>query len=137
MEEYKHLIEPFQERIEETGKKLHGNFIMNIRISMLRDIERLKVKNKVLDKCCVVYSMWEGYKEEVNYKSFLEKMKELGIDVFDLHVSGHADHTAFNEVIEITDPKAVIPMHTENKDKIRDFTDKAIILDDMEVYEVK
>ena len=80
--------------------------------------------------------MWEGYKNEEIYRRFLDKMKEIDIDVFDLHVSGHADYTAFNEVLDITRPEAVIPMHTENKEKIRDFTDKAVILDDMEIYEL-
>ena len=133
IEEYKKFIDPFQEKIKLTGKKLHSEFIMNIRISMLKDIEKLK--NKVLDNCCIVYSMWEGYKKEEDYKKFLDKMKELEIDVFDLHTSGHADYTAFNQIIDITNPEAVIPMHTEKKEKIKEFTDKAVILDDMETYE--
>ena len=131
-EEYKKYIEPFQEKINETGKLLHGKFIMNIRVSMLKDIERLK--DNTLNNCCVVYSMWEGYQKEEIYKRFLSKMKELNIDIYNLHVSGHADYTAFNQVIEITNPKAVIPMHTENKEKIKDFTDKAVILEDMETF---
>ena len=131
-EEYKKYIEPFQNKIGETGKLLHGKFIMNIRVSMLKDIERLK--DKVLDNCCVVYSMWEGYQKEEIYKNFLDRMKKLNIDIYNLHVSGHADYTAFNQVIEITKPNAVIPMHTENKEKIKDFTDKAVILEDMETY---
>ena len=134
-EEYKKYIEPFQEKINETGKLLHSKFIMNIRVSMLKDIERLK--DKVLNNCCVVYSVWEGYQKEDIYKKFLNRMKELNIDIYNLHVSGHADYTAFNQIIEITNPNVVIPMHTENKEKIKNFTDKAIILDDMEVYELK
>ena len=134
-EEYKQYIEQFQERINETGKMLYGKFIMNIRVSMLKDIERLKTKNNVLNNCCVVYSMWEGYKQEKMYRKFLDKMKELKIDVFNLHVSGHADCTAFNELINITKPEAVIPIHTENKEKIKSFTNKAVILNDMETYE--
>ena len=51
------------------------------------DIERLKKVSKVLNNACVVYSMWEGYKEENQYKKFLDKMKELDIDVISLHVS--------------------------------------------------
>ena len=132
-EEYKKYIEPFQERINKTGKLLHGKFIMNIRISMLNDIERLK--ESVLNNCCVVYSMWEGYQKEEIYKKFLDRIKELNIDIYNLHVSGHADYTAFNQIIEITNPNAVIPMHTENKEKIKDFTDKAVILEDMETFE--
>ena len=135
MEEYKKYIEPYQEKIEQTGRKLHGKFIMNIRTSMLKDIEKLR--NKVLDNACVVYSMWEGYKKDDVYREFLQKMKEFGIDVIDLHVSGHADYTAIEEVIDITKPEAVIPIHTENKEKIREFTDKAVILEDMEIYEIR
>ena len=77
--------------------------------------------------------IWKSTKEDI-YKKFLDRMKELNIDIYNLHVSGHADYTAFNQVIEITKPNAVIPMHTENKEKIKDFTDKAVILEDMETY---
>ena len=90
---------------------------MNIRVSMLKDIERLKIENKVLNNCCIVYSMWEDIKKKNHIKHFLDKMKELNIDIYNLHVSGHADYTAFNMVLDITEPKAVIPMHTENKRK--------------------
>lgn len=135
IEEYKKFIEPFQERINQTGKKLHSKFIMNIRASMLQDIERLKLENNVLDNACIVYSMWEGYKED-SYKKFLDRMIELKIDILDLHVSGHADYTAINHVLDITKPDVVIPIHTENKEKIIEYTNNAIILDDMESYEI-
>lgn len=131
---YKPYIEPFEEKIKLAGKKLHGKFIMNIRVSMLKDIEKLKLKNKVLENCCVVYSMWLGYKEEELYKNFLDKMKELNIDVIDLHTSGHADSFTIKEVIDMVNPEAVIPIHTENKEKIKELTKKAVILEDGEVY---
>ena len=102
-----------------------------------KDIERLKLKNNLLDNCCVIYSMWDGYKNEEIYNNFLEKMKELNIDVFDAHVSGHADYTAFEQLFKITNPDAVIPIHTEKKEKIKEYTEKAVILEDMEVYEIK
>ena len=136
IEVYKEFILPFEKRIKETGKKLHGKFIMNIRVSMLKDIEKLKLKNKVLNNCCVIYSMWEEYKKEDYYKKFLDKMQELGIKVFNLHVSGHADYTAYKGIIDITKPDAVIPIHTENKEKIKDYTNKAVILEDMEAFEI-
>lgn len=61
---------------------------MNIRISMLRDIEKLKLKNNVLDNCCVLWSLWEGYAKEPEYQQFLDKMKELKIPVIEgQHVS--------------------------------------------------
>ena len=110
---------------------------MNIRVSMLNDIIKLKTKNKCLNNCCVIYSMWLGYKEEELYKEFLDKMKELSIPVIDLHVSGHADYLALKQVIDITKPDIVIPIHTENKQKIKEYTDKAVILEDMQTLTVK
>ena len=50
---------------------------------------------------------------------------------------GHADYTALNQVIDITAPDVVIPIHTENGEKIKEYTDKAVILDNMQLYEVK
>lgn len=86
--EYRPYIELFENKMKQTGRILReGNFIMNIRISFARDIEKLKLKNKVLDNCCVVWSLWNGYKEEEEYKQFLNKMKELDIDVIDGHTS--------------------------------------------------
>ena len=58
-EPYNQYIEPYLKKIKQTGRILHGKFLMNCRVSMWRDIEKLKLKNKVLDNCCVIYSIWE------------------------------------------------------------------------------
>jgi ribonuclease J len=87
MPEYRQYVEPYQAKIQMTGKQLHKPFIMNIRVSMLRDIEKLKSKSKVLDNACVIYSMWEGYKEQDIFKNFLAKMEKLDIDVYSIHTS--------------------------------------------------
>ncbi len=135
--EYRQFIEPYEEKIKLTGHKLHEKFIMNIRVSMLRDIEKLKLKSKVLDNACVVYSQWLGYKQDELYKKFLNRMKELDIDVLDLHTSGHADNLTIRKMIELTAPNVIIPIHTENKQRIKEYTDKAVILEDMETFELK
>lgn len=136
--EYRPYIEPFEQKMKQTGRILReGNFIMNIRISFARDIETLKLKNKVLDNCCVVWSLWNGYKEEEEYKKFLDKMKELHIDVIDrTYITDTGDYTAFKQLFDITKPDIVIPIHTEDKYKIKEYTDKAVILNDMETLEI-
>ena len=59
-EEYRPYIEPYKDKIRQTGRILRNQkFIMNVRISMLRDIEKLRLKSKVLDNCCLIYSLWE------------------------------------------------------------------------------
>ena len=87
-EPYCKYIEPYLNKIKQTGQKLHGKFLMNCRVSMWRDIEKLKLKNKVLDNCCVIYSLWEGYKtqDEPTIK-FLDKMAELNIPIITCHTS--------------------------------------------------
>ena len=137
-EEYKPYIEPYKHKIRQTGRILRNQkFIMNVRISMLRDIEKLRLKSKILDNCCLIYGLWEGYKEEEEYKQFLSKIAELGIDIISLHTSGHADYTALQQVINITKPNEVIPIHTEVKEKIKEYTNKSVILEDGEIYKVK
>lgn len=79
-----------------------------------------------------------GYKtQDETTKKFLDKMAELDIPIIDLHTSGHADYLALQTVINTTKPEVVIPIHTENKEKIKDYTDKAVILEDGEIYEIK
>ena len=79
-----------------------------------------------------------GYKtQDESTMKFLEKMQELNIPIIDLHTSGHADYLTLLEVINTTQAKAVIPIHTEAKEKIKEYTDNAVILEDGEIYEVK
>lgn len=49
---------------------------------------------------------------------------------------GHADYTAFKQLFDITKPEIVIPIHTEDKYKITEYTDKAVILNDMETLDI-
>ena len=47
------------------------------------------------------------------------------------------DRECIKQVIDITKPEIVIPIHTEVPEAIKELTDKAVILKDMEIYEVK
>ena len=104
---------------------------------MLKDIEKLRLRSGVLDKCVLIYSLWEGYKEEDEYKQFLSRIAELGIDIISLHTSGHADYTAFEQLFKLTTPASAIPIHTEYKEGIKQYTNNAVILEDGEIYELK
>lgn len=68
----------------------------------------------------IIYSMWNGYIDPENkacnaaWYEFLGRQKAGGIDVIQLHTSGHATPEFISEVIKAIDPKeAVIPIHTE------------------------
>ncbi len=78
-----------------------------------------------------------GYKtqDEPTIK-FLKKMQELNIPVITCHTSGHGDRECIKQVIDITKPEVVIPIHTEVPEVIKELTDKAVILQDGEIYQV-
>ena len=104
-------------------------------------IEPYREKNPLL-----IYSMWDGYvnpdKPETNDK----KLKEL-YDSFPegrrvkLHTSGHAVREALEEMIAVVNPSdAIIPMHTENKNKyelLKGIGDRRVCLEDGETYSLR
>ena len=65
----------------------------------------------------LIYSMWQGYKETDSVKIFLEKARELGLEVYDLHVSGHADKVTQKRLIDQVKPDKIITVHTEKNQK--------------------
>ena len=53
------------------------------------------------------------------------------------YITDTGDRECIKQVIDITKPEAVICIHSEAPEKIKELTDKAVILKDMEPYEVK
>ena len=93
-------------QIEEMQK-----FTMQINSKMLNYLQKMSgLNNSVL-----VYSMWQGYKGEM--QTFLEGVKALGITTVDLHVSGHADVLSLRKIIEKTCPDKIELVHTLKEDK--------------------
>lgn len=69
---------------------------------------------------------------------FLEKMEQLRNtssrpDMF----QDIGDRQCIKQVIDMLKPEVVIPIHGEQPEKIKELTDKAVILQDGEIYEVK
>lgn len=83
-----------------------------------------------------IYSQWLGYldKESIGYKELQEFVPKEHVN---LHTSGHATPKALKEVIEVTDAKVIIPIHTEKKEEIQKLTNRALLLEDNEEYVVE
>ncbi len=88
---------------------------------------------KMFENYAFIYSEWKGYLTGTNedYKRIQDFVPK---DNIYLHTSGHATPEAIKEVIIITNPNYVIPIHTEDKEKIKELTDKAVILEDGEEF---
>lgn len=69
-----------------------------------------KLLEKYKDKDpLIVYSMWHGYLDQnVKLQNALG-----GFRLTELHTSGHADSDTIDRVISITNPKMIIPIHTD------------------------
>jgi ribonuclease J len=87
--------------------------------------------------------MWEGYlKPEHADKALINFIIGHEADMIPLHTSGHAYVETIAKLIEMTNPKVIIPMHTECADeftKIAEFApyaDRVRVLCDGEKYRV-
>lgn len=90
-------------------------FVMCVRSSMLRYMKSL-AEIVPFAGGLLVYSMWDGYREQTATKEFLVACEELGLCVVSLHTSGHADAGTIQKLIQHTNPKTILPIHTENAD---------------------
>ena len=74
----------------------------------------------------MLYSMWDGYRTKPG--STIPDFLNLAGNWEPLHTSGHASHDALMMVVELVDPKMVIPMHSDNPDMLQTLCPNAKIL---------
>lgn len=94
--------------------------------------------NKLPDEGRVKYlSMWDGYLDESKAAYNPALAKSVGNEYRYKHTSGHCDMKSLGELISEPDPKAIIPIHTDNPRAFADlFCDKwpVILLNDGESF---
>jgi ribonuclease J len=106
----KDLIERFLEfeiTMDEINKD-QKRFVMTVRSSMKQEIYKLND----LSGGNLIYSMWEGYKEDESTKRFLSMITDRGAIITTVHTSGHADYYTMKKLLTAVQPKNVIPIHT-------------------------
>ena len=75
--------------------------------------------------------MWKGYLDRPSQFNDYKDIITL------LHTSGHAYIEDLQKLVQIMQPKNLIPIHTEYKEKYKDlFSSKIIELDDGQVFEL-
>ena len=87
-------------------------FTMLVRPSMLGYIKKLFAcagwKGATL-----IYSIWRGYKEREDVKAFLSELKALGVNIFDLHTSGHASQADIEALKKRVNAAQTVCVHAE------------------------
>ena len=88
-------------------------FVMCVRPSMKSYLETLSDEIS-FDGGILFYSMWNGYKQKEDIAEFLQFMQSKGVQIVDLHTSGHADEDTIRALIKGANPSYIVPIHTEN-----------------------
>ena len=83
-------------------------------------------------------SMWEGYVDATKKDVYNESLaKVLGEKYERMHTSGHSDVKSMREVFRLLQPKAIIPIHTDNPEAFaKEFGDEwpIVLLNDGESF---
>lgn len=113
----------------------NNKYALMVKTSMIEDVEKLYNKNHITN-ACLVYSMWEGYKEKEEMKNFFEELKKYGIcDIIDMHTSGHADKETIS-LLNALKAKKVVPIHTTKKEKLTNILDNVYLLEENGMIDV-
>ncbi len=127
-------VYPFTERIKQKSYK-DKKYCLMIKSSMLEAIQKLYNKNFITN-ACLIYSMWDGYKEKEEMQKFLEEVKKYGIkEIIDLHTSGHADRKTIR-LLNSLKAKKVIPIHTTKPEELKEILDNVILVHEYDIIEV-
>ena len=111
-------------------------YVMNVKVSMLEDIKKLKEK-ELITNACLIYSMWSGYiDKEEKLRNFIDEIKDMGIEFKELHTSGHADIKSMIKLNEIVNPNITIIIHTENKEKVNSIFNNIVDIKDNEIFKI-
>jgi ribonuclease J len=109
-----------------------SNYVVLVRPSMIIDLGKIMASNGNL-----IYSMWEGYKEQTETKQFIDWLKSKNFTIYNIHTSGHADIDTLKEYADTLSPKSILPIHTFNKKDYKNiFSQKITELNDNETLNI-
>ena len=111
------------------------NIMANPENFVIKDNSKISefiTKRMSIDDINLVYSYWDGYFEDENYRwhSYINQLKHV-------HTSGHISKSDLIGLVNDLRPKNIIPIHTLASDKFKEyFGDKVIELDKTSTLEI-
>ena len=106
--------------------------ILLVRPSMKGDLDRIGG----IEGGALIYSMWEGYLEQLYTKSFENYIKERGISWYNIHTGGHATLEALKRIEKRLAPRMIVPIHTVSPQEFSKHFAKVNMLNDKEQFKV-
>lgn len=118
--------------------RILGKKVVFVRTSMLNFMKTYLKYRPKNEKNVLIYSIWKGYKTSSPVKSLFHFCDEKGIDIEELHCSGHASPEEIKSLIDGLAPTAILPIHCENseREKFNEFHPNCMMVSDGERLEV-
>jgi ribonuclease J len=111
------------------------NLVLMVRPTMGAFMKRLN-RYMPLSGSVLIYSMWRGYKNKTVVARFLELCRSFGVEIVDLHASGHAYKNCLRDTIARLNPETLIPIHTESPEDFADLHGNVLLPADSEIITV-
>jgi ribonuclease J len=112
------------------------NLTYMVRCTMGDFMKRLN-RHAPLKGSVLIYSMWKGYRDRPQTKEFLELCRAHGMEIVDLHTSGHAYREVLRETVTRLAPDVLIPIHTESPEGFAGLHDNVVLPVDGETIPVQ
>lgn len=93
-------------------------------------------KADCLKDAVYIYSQWEGYWEKENFIRLKKWLQNHSIPKISIHTSGHASLIDLKRLVAAIQPRCVVPIHTFQPEKYRDYYPNVEIHPDGEWWEV-
>ena len=104
--------------------------VMIFRPSMLRDLQR----EQCLAGATLISSVWSGYVHRSHDE--LEQMRQMGIERFHVHTSGHATVDELQKFVDAFPVSRVVPIHLEDREGFGRLSSNVELRNDHEWWEV-
>ena len=111
-------------------RRLGGNVFVIYRERSQPELEAAGI----LPKSVLFYSQWSGYMAEQSFKPTEVFCKKYGVEILQMHTSGHATVEDLKRFAEALDPQTLIPMHTFGADKFHELFKNVKELNDEEAF---
>jgi len=108
--------------------------VLKLPIGAMKKISGYLVQEKPLTASKFIFSMWQGYLDRDNF--FSEFCSEFGLELLQIHVSGHAYLKQLQQFANALKPKKLVPIHTLAGEDFKKHFDNVFIYEDQVPFKV-
>jgi ribonuclease J len=106
--------------------------VMLFRPSMVRDLE----KAECLQAAKLIYSLWPGYLQRKELRSFYKWLTKRSIPLIHCHTSGHASPQDLQRFAKAIAPKMLVPIHSFATKRFKEYFNNVKMKKDGQWWEI-